>query len=56
MVARARLSHVFPLTRIAEFSGLPNALLRRSLETLVKKGKAQLIRSGDGEGDGVRFL
>ncbi|CAK9785673.1 ESCRT-II complex, vps25 subunit [Cutaneotrichosporon oleaginosum] len=40
----------------AEFAGLPAQLLRRSLETLVKKGKAQLIRSGDGEGDGVRFL
>lgn len=44
------------LSYTTEFSGLPNSLLRRSLETLVKKGKAQLIRSGDGDGDGVRFL
>lgn len=44
------------LSYTTEFAGLPTPLLRRSLDTLVKKGKAQLIRSGDGEGDGVRFL
>jgi hypothetical protein len=42
--------------RLAEFRQLHPALLRRALDTLVKKGKAQLLK-GEGEvGDGVRFL
>lgn len=40
---------------IAEFRELPVPLLRRSLDVLVKRGKAQILK-GDGEGDGVRFL
>ncbi|TXT15685.1 hypothetical protein VHUM_00188 [Vanrija humicola] len=44
------------LVDTTEFRGLPDPLLRRSLDTLVKRGKAQLLR-GEGEsGDGVRFL
>ncbi|KAL1413447.1 hypothetical protein Q8F55_001214 [Vanrija albida] len=44
------------LAETTEFRGLPDTLLRRSLDTLVKRGKAQLLR-GEGEaGDGVRFL
>jgi DNA-binding transcriptional regulator YhcF (GntR family) len=44
------------LTAVAEFRQLHPALLRRALDTLVRKGKAQLLR-GEGEvGDGVRFL
>lgn len=40
----------------ADFREMPPGLLRKSLDTLVKRGKAQLIK-GDGEaGDGVRFL
>jgi len=38
----------------AEFRNLPDPLLRRALDTLVKRAKAQILR--DGEGDGVRFL
>jgi len=43
-------------TLIPDFYGLPPALLRKSIETLVKRGKAQVIR-GEGEsGEGVRFF
>jgi len=39
-----------------EFRQLPGAMLRKVLETLVKRGKVQLLR-GEGEaGEGVRFL
>lgn len=41
---------------MADFYGMPPSLLRRSIETLVKRGKAQIIK-GEGEaGEGVRFL
>ena len=41
---------------MAEFYGMPPSLLRRSIETLVKRGKAQIIK-GEGEaGEGVRFF
>ena len=44
------------LTREAEFRGLPVPVLKKALDTLVKRGKAQLLR-GEGEaGEGVRFL
>lgn len=39
-----------------EFRELPDPLLRRALDTLVKRGKAQILRGGDNDGDGVRFL
>lgn len=39
-----------------EHRELPGPLLRKALESLVKKGKAQLLK-GEGEmGEGVRFL
>lgn len=41
---------------ILEFREMPPSLLRKSLDTLVKRGKAQIIK-GEGEaGEGVRFL
>lgn len=40
----------------AEFRELPEPVLRRALDTLVRRGKAQIIRGASGEGDGVRFL
>lgn len=41
---------------IAEFYQLPAPLLRKALDTLVKRGKAQIIK-GDGEmGEGARFF
>ena len=44
------------LSHTTEFYELPPQMLRRALDTLVKKGKAQLLK-GEGEaGDGVRFL
>lgn len=44
------------LMELAEFRELPLNILRKSLDTLVKRGKAQIM-SGLGEsGDGVRFL
>lgn len=39
-----------------EFRELPEPVLRRALDTLVRRGKAQIIRAAAGEGDGVRFL
>jgi ESCRT-II complex subunit VPS25 len=39
-----------------DFRGLHPAILRKALDTLVKRGKAQIIRGGEGDGDGVRFL
>ena len=39
-----------------EFRQLPEPMLRKALESLVKRGKAQMLR-GEGEaGEGVRFL
>ena len=44
------------LSHTTEFYELPPQMLRRALDTLVKRGKAQLLK-GEGEaGDGVRFL
>ncbi|OCF30405.1 ESCRT-II complex subunit VPS25 [Kwoniella heveanensis CBS 569] len=44
------------LSHTTEFYELPTPLLRKALETLVKRGKAQLLE-GKGEiGEGVRFL
>jgi hypothetical protein len=41
---------------IPEFREMPPSLLRKSLDTLVKRGKAQILK-GEGEaGEGVRFL
>jgi len=41
---------------ITEFREMPPSLLRKSLDTLVKRGKAQVLK-GEGEaGEGVRFL
>ncbi|RSH82569.1 uncharacterized protein EHS24_007551 [Apiotrichum porosum] len=44
------------LSQTTEFRELPDPLLRRALDTLVKRGKAQILRGGDNDGDGVRFL
>lgn len=39
-----------------DFREMPPSLLRKSLDTLVKRGKAQIMK-GEGEaGEGVRFL
>lgn len=38
---------------LSEFHQLPPVLLRRSLETLVKRGKAQIVK---GEAEGVKFF
>jgi hypothetical protein len=38
----------------ADFHLLPHTLLRRALDTLVKKGKAQVFKGEDGEG--VKFV
>ncbi|RXK39211.1 hypothetical protein M231_03568 [Tremella mesenterica] len=44
------------LAHTTEFYQLPLPMLRRALDTLVRKGKAQLLQ-GEGEtGEGVRFL
>ncbi|KAK1921761.1 ESCRT-II complex subunit-domain-containing protein [Papiliotrema laurentii] len=44
------------LAESTEFHGLPASLLRRAIDTLVKKAKAQIIK-GEGEaGEGVRFF
>ncbi|WRT64603.1 uncharacterized protein IL334_001536 [Kwoniella shivajii] len=44
------------LSHVTEFYELPTPLLRKALESLVKRGKAQLLE-GKGEiGEGVRFL
>ena len=41
---------------VVEFREMPPSLLRKSLDTLVKRGKAQILK-GEGEaGEGVRFL
>jgi ESCRT-II complex subunit VPS25 len=39
-----------------EFRELHPALLRRAVEGLVKRGKAQIIKGAEGDGDGVRFF
>lgn len=39
-----------------DFREMPSSLLRKSLDTLVKRGRAQVLK-GEGEaGEGVRFL
>ena len=39
-----------------DFREMPATMLRKALDTLVKRGKAQVLK-GDGEtGEGVRFL
>lgn len=44
------------LADMTDFREMPASLLRRSLDTLVKRGKAQVLK-GEGEaGEGVRFL
>ncbi|CAD6572847.1 MAG: hypothetical protein TREMPRED_000645 [Tremellales sp. Tagirdzhanova-0007] len=44
------------LSESTEFRQLPEPMLRKALESLVKRGKAQMLR-GEGEaGEGVRFL
>lgn len=41
---------------MTEFHALPPPLLRKALDILVKRGKAQIIK-GEGEmGEGARFL
>jgi ESCRT-II complex subunit VPS25 len=44
------------LSSRTEFRELHPAILRKALDTLVKRGKAQIIRGAEGDGDGVRFL
>lgn len=44
------------LAETTEFRGLHPAILRKALDGLVKRGKAQIIRGDEGSGDGVRFL
>ena len=44
---------LLPLVARTEFHQLPPVLLRRSLETLVKRGKAQIVK---GEAEGVKFF
>lgn len=39
-----------------EFYELPISVLRKALETLVKRGRAQIIEGKDEIGEGVRFL
>lgn len=39
-----------------EFREMPPSLLRRSLDTLVKRGKAQVFKADGEAGEGVRFL
>ena len=39
-----------------EFRQMPVPLLRKSLDILVKKGKAQIIRGEGDSGDGARFF
>ncbi|KAG7527693.1 hypothetical protein FFLO_06680 [Filobasidium floriforme] len=41
------------MAHTTEFHQLPPVLLRRSLETLVKRGKAQIVK---GEAEGVKFF
>lgn len=39
-----------------EFHELPISILRKAFETLVKRGRAQIIEGKDEIGEGVRFL
>lgn len=39
-----------------EFYELPISVLRKALETLVKRGRAQIIEGKDEIGEGVRFF
>jgi hypothetical protein len=52
----ARRGSLGAVADIPEFREMPPSLLRKSLDTLVKRGKAQILK-GEGEaGEGVRFL
>ncbi|WWD21661.1 hypothetical protein CI109_106147 [Kwoniella shandongensis] len=44
------------LSHTTEFYELPTPLLRKALESLVKRGKAQLLEGKGEVGEGVRFL
>lgn len=44
------------LSHTTEFHELPISILRKALETLVKRGRAQIIEGKDEIGEGVRFL
>lgn len=44
------------LAETTEFRGLDSAIMRKALEGLVKRGKAQIIKGDESSGDGVRFL
>ena len=42
--------------RFPEFHLLPESLLRRALDVLIKSGKAQVFRGQGEDGDGVKFV
>ncbi|KAL7419202.1 hypothetical protein Q5752_006039 [Cryptotrichosporon argae] len=44
------------LSEKTEFRGISPPMLRRSVDTLVRRGKAQVIRGADEGSEGVRFL
>ncbi|WVQ79893.1 hypothetical protein IAT38_001993 [Cryptococcus sp. DSM 104549] len=44
------------LSHTTEFRELPTPLLRRALETLVKRGRAQILEGKGEVGEGVRFF
>ncbi|KAK6903534.1 hypothetical protein I203_107039 [Kwoniella mangroviensis CBS 8507] len=44
------------LSHTTEFYELPTSILRKALESLVKRGKAQLLEGKGEVGEGVRFL
>ncbi|ORX34044.1 ESCRT-II complex subunit-domain-containing protein [Kockovaella imperatae] len=44
------------MSETTDFREMPVPLLRKSLETLVKKGRAQIIRGEGDSGDGARFF
>ncbi|KAK4054787.1 hypothetical protein OIV83_000711 [Microbotryomycetes sp. JL201] len=43
------------LVHTQEFYQLPEAVLRKALDTLIKQGKAQVLRGIGEDGDGVKF-
>lgn len=53
------LNHLHPMCSTLtalDFHAMPLPLLRKAIDTLVKRGKAQIIK-GDGEaGEGARFF
>lgn len=44
------------LRPLAEFYQLPEPILRRSLDVLIKAGKAQVFKGLGEDGDGVKFV